>query len=356
MLLLLFSAEIIYTQPVCNGPDEFERRKLAPWVDITRYITDAHRAQGYIELTVQVDVDPPYVSGGGDSGDSFYFAKDDDLYGDTDIRAVCDGVRYEMIVSDLKKGAYSSYPVQPGGGQNQDGIWAPQDNKITLRFEVPYDVNNYYKIFIGNNFKPWRRGGSTYQGKILYEEPSPGPYAHAEFPGIVVKGVNVEFDGSGSLEYKSTGDIVLYEWDLGDGTTLSGEKVTHSYETAGTYNITLTVTDSLGYTNKWEGTIQVVDKAPQFQFKGVYPNPIDLRTFSRAKIGIDVDSSGSYRIKIYTATHRLVASWEEELSPGYWELDWEPLDGAGNSLPAGIYYIVVSGPSGKQVKKFYIIR
>ncbi len=356
MLSLIFAAEVIYTQPVCNGPDEFDRRKLAPWLDITQYITPAHRAQGYIELTVQVDVDPPYVPGGGDSGDSFYFAKDDDLYGDNDIRAVCDGVRYDMIVQDLKKGYYSAYPVQPGGGQNQDGIWAPQDNKITLRFEVPYVVNQYYKIFIGNNFRSWRRGGSTYQGKILYEEPASGPYAHAEFPKVVVKGANIEFDGSGSLEYKSSADITLYEWDFGDGTVLAGERVTHAYKEAGVYNVTLTVTDTFGYSNKWVGTIQVVDKAPSFSFKGVYPNPLDIRTFAKAKVGIDVEVAGTYKVKVFSSSHRLVATWEENLSPGYWELEWQPVDKGGSLLPAGVYYVVISGPSGKQIKKFYILR
>lgn len=354
--MILFCAQVIYTQPVCHGPEEFDNRKMAPWVDITDYITDAHRAQGYIELTVQVEVDPPYVPGTGDSGDSFYFAKDDDRYGDYDIRAVCDGVRYEMIVEDLKKGNYSSYPIQPDGGQNQDGIWAPLNNQITLRFEVPYQVLGYYKIFIGNNFRSWRRGGSTYQGKILYEEPSPGPYAHAEFPETVVKGVSIEFDGSLSLVYKSDTTITQYEWDFGDGSTAVGEKVTHSYSEAGTYTVTLTVTDSDGNINTYSDTIQVVDAAPSFSLRGLFPNPADFRILNSARIGLNIEEEGTYNISIYSFTGKKITSWSQSLKPGYWEVEWNGTDSKGNEVPGGIYMLVVEGKGKKEVKKFYLVR
>jgi PKD repeat protein len=46
------------------------------------------------------------------------------------------------------------------------------------------------------------------------------------------------FDGSAS-----TGDIISWTWDFGDGTTGSGEVVTHSYQGGRTRNVTLTVTD-----------------------------------------------------------------------------------------------------------------
>ncbi|MCK4364907.1 MAG: PKD domain-containing protein [Thermoplasmatales archaeon] len=52
----------------------------------------------------------------------------------------------------------------------------------------------------------------------------------------------IEFDGTDSI---STGaDIVEYNWDFGDGTTGSGEIVTHSYDEERVYFVTLEVTDS----------------------------------------------------------------------------------------------------------------
>ncbi len=50
------------------------------------------------------------------------------------------------------------------------------------------------------------------------------------------------FDGTGSFDPDSD-PIVSYDWDFGDGNTDSGSIVTHSYAAAGSYLVTLTVSD-----------------------------------------------------------------------------------------------------------------
>ncbi|MGD0089522.1 MAG: putative Ig domain-containing protein, partial [Planctomycetota bacterium] len=59
----------------------------------------------------------------------------------------------------------------------------------------------------------------------------------------------------GSLSTDPDGDIVSYDWDLGDGTTASGSVVDYTYGTPKTYTVTLTVTDSAGNTSKATATI-----------------------------------------------------------------------------------------------------
>jgi PKD repeat protein len=54
----------------------------------------------------------------------------------------------------------------------------------------------------------------------------------------------VAFDGSASSD--PDGTIVSYDWTFGDGGTASGAKPTHAYNTAGTYTVTLAVTDDTG--------------------------------------------------------------------------------------------------------------
>ena len=53
----------------------------------------------------------------------------------------------------------------------------------------------------------------------------------------------LDFDGSASTPQ---GEIATYAWDFGDGMTAEGSMVQHTYTAAGTYTVTLTVTDNQG--------------------------------------------------------------------------------------------------------------
>jgi PKD repeat protein len=56
----------------------------------------------------------------------------------------------------------------------------------------------------------------------------------------------LRFIGSDSTD--PDGQIVLYEWDFGDGNTDTGEEIEYCYAEAGDYTVTLTVTDDAGAT------------------------------------------------------------------------------------------------------------
>ena len=67
--------------------------------------------------------------------------------------------------------------------------------------------------------------------------------------------LTVQFNASGSID--ADGAIASYGWIFGDGSAAgSGVTVSHVYQTAGTYAVTLTVTDNLGATNS--STRQVI--------------------------------------------------------------------------------------------------
>lgn len=89
------------------------------------------------------------------------------------------------------------------------------------------------------------------------------------------------FDASASVD--SDGSIASYAWNFGDGTTGSGANTSHTYDTAGTYQVTLTVTDNAGGI----GTVthDVV----------VAPTQAPVATFTSTDSGLDVsvDASGS---------------------------------------------------------------
>lgn len=67
--------------------------------------------------------------------------------------------------------------------------------------------------------------------------------------------LTVDFDASASRD--PDGAIVDYSWDFGDGTTGSGVAPPHTYATAGSYDVTLTVTGDFGATDAELRTIGV---------------------------------------------------------------------------------------------------
>jgi len=67
----------------------------------------------------------------------------------------------------------------------------------------------------------------------------------------------LNFTGAASRD--PDGSVVSYLWNFGDGNTASGVTAAHSYATAGTYTVQLTVTDNDGLTDTASTTAQVTD-------------------------------------------------------------------------------------------------
>jgi PKD repeat protein len=63
------------------------------------------------------------------------------------------------------------------------------------------------------------------------------------------------FDGTGSTD--TGGTITAYAWTFGDGGTSTSSKPTHTYAAAGSYSVSLKVTDSGGLTNTLTKTVSV---------------------------------------------------------------------------------------------------
>jgi len=109
------------------------------------------------------------------------------------------------------------------------------------------------------------------------------------------EGEAVLFDGSASTD---DGTIVSYTWNLGDGRVRTGPRVFHSYDLAGTYRVTLTVTDDRGFTATSAPTDVVVAAAdaPTADFTFSPTQPIAGQTVffngevSKAAVGAEIKS------------------------------------------------------------------
>lgn len=129
----------------------------------------------------------------------------------------------------------------------------------------------------------------------------------------------VLFDGSGSTD---DGQIVSYAWAFGDGDTGSGRTVSHIYELAGTYLVTLTVTDDRG---------QSVSSTPTSFTVVAAANPVAAFTFSPTDpfVGTSIVFNGASST---VPTGRTIV--------GY---DWEFGDGNQASGPAPIHTFKAAG-------------
>ena len=85
----------------------------------------------------------------------------------------------------------------------------------------------------------------------------------AAFSADVTEGaapLEVRFDASASND--PDGNIVSYEWAFGDGSTGSGQTTTHTYDDAGSYTPSLTVTDNRGASHSHNGAPITVNSPP----------------------------------------------------------------------------------------------
>ena len=90
-------------------------------------------------------------------------------------------------------------------------------------------------------------------------EVNDSPVADAGLDQTALMDETVTFEGSSS--YDIDGNITIFDWDFGDGITGSGITTSHAYSVAGTYYVTLTVTDDGGLTGTDTAQITVTEEA-----------------------------------------------------------------------------------------------
>jgi len=98
--------------------------------------------------------------------------------------------------------------------------------------------------------------------------------------------LEVAFDASNSSD--SDGNIISYAWDFKDGSTGSGQTITHTFSSTGSYNVELTVTDNDGATGSATKNVTVIEapnQPPTANFtatpiSGVVPLQVSFNTSS----------------------------------------------------------------------------
>lgn len=68
----------------------------------------------------------------------------------------------------------------------------------------------------------------------------------------------------------ATGRGLTYSWDFGDNTSAVGANVSHSFQSNGTFKVTVTATDALGQTSSASTAVQVYPPPPVASFTYTY--------------------------------------------------------------------------------------
>ncbi|MFH0864986.1 MAG: PKD domain-containing protein [Bacteroidota bacterium] len=96
-------------------------------------------------------------------------------------------------------------------------------------------------------------------------------------------------DGPVSFLDNSSGNIVTWDWNFGDGTSNgSGNELTHTYENLGTFLVTLIVTDNNGCTDTTQDTIKVKEIFTLYIPSSFTPNGDGINDYWTPK-GLSVD-------------------------------------------------------------------
>lgn len=105
-------------------------------------------------------------------------------------------------------------------------------------------------------------------------DPDPIPDPDPDLPPLaafsfVCSYLECEFDGSGSSD--TEGPVTAFQWNFGDESTAEGVSVGHAFPASGSYNVSLMVSDSGGYSDTASRTVTVSaapvqNEAPEARF------------------------------------------------------------------------------------------
>lgn len=88
----------------------------------------------------------------------------------------------------------------------------------------------------------------------------------------------IQFDGAASFDPDAKpGDELLFSWDFDDGSRATGDRdefavIDHIFSRAGTFRVTLTVTDATGITGHSAAIIEIGIRQPQIVFRSPLPH------------------------------------------------------------------------------------
>jgi large repetitive protein len=146
-----------------------------------------------------------------------------------------------MPLSDCQSIVFDAKPSTDPDGDFLEFYWEFGDGTTATgsRIAHRYDEQKSYQALLIVSDNSGEVGNSSFQHfKVKVNKP---PVAQAGKDITTAPGRIVSFDGSASSD--QDGQLTLYSWDFGDGSTSSGATTTHQYANPGTYRTLLRIKD-----------------------------------------------------------------------------------------------------------------
>lgn len=156
--------------------------------------------------------------------------------------------------------------ISEAAGGDCNGVASWNANKAySIGDLVAFEQNKYKATWWSTGANPvvytnvWARQGSCSNGGGTANQ---APVASFDFS---VNGLAVNFNST------STDDVAVtaYNWDFGDGSAANTKEPSHSYQAAGMYEVSLTVSDAQGLNHRITKTISVSDGDSQMPCNGL---------------------------------------------------------------------------------------
>ncbi len=156
------------------------------------------------------------------------------------------------------------------------------------------------------------------------------------------------------------GAVVGWDWDFGDGNTANIANPSHTYMTAGTYTVSLTVTDDMGDSDAASQDVTVradivlsAEMPETFALSYNYPNPFNATT----TIGFALPETSDVLLEVYDLMGRRISVLVEgQFGTGHYERVWDLRSETGEHVASGIYLYRLRAGSFDTIRRMVFIK
>lgn len=234
----------------------------------------------------------------------------------------------DFLSTEIPKGGFfviyrsSSNIVLNNSGQETISLYQPNEKLLSsVEYSEKAPEGQSYS-FTGDSWA-WTTTPTPAQENIINKKNNP-PQAEAGDDKEGSVGQEIIFDGSDSFD--EDGDDLSFVWDFGDDQKGYGSQVTHIYNKAGNYKVSLEVSDNRGGKDKDTLKVKIAEKEEENQKEekedrtsGPFSDQIIISEFlpnpEGSDTGNDNSNSGEW-IELYN-------KGEEEVNLEGWQLDDE---------------------------------